>query len=398
MKDMSYLANKPIAILGAGAAGRGHAADCKLGGAKEVRLYALPNHSKSLGQIAADRRITLEGPQVNLYGFERSGTAELDLVSTNIKEAMAGAGNVVVAMTALGFDELFDLMIPCLEDGQVVHFPTGNFGSLLLRHKMKQAGCNKKVIIGEWSSQPYGIRIKSLAGVQLPVCQILYRAITLKGAALPHSDTDLFLESVKYIPSMDAVKHPVRGDTVLDICLTNVNPVLHCPGAILGASVMENYGRIFGDDKSRFSIYSHAFSPSVGEVQYAFYLEQKQIAQAIGFEIDTHDKSVFFTRTNVLGAEFLGPNKGIPLTDRYELLETTGPFNIHNRYVSEDIPVGCCVQSALGKAYGVATPVIESMITLASVMTGTDYHKNCWTLEKLGIAGMSKQELLKHVS
>ena len=397
MKDISYLANKPIAILGAGAAGRTHAADCKLGNAKEVRLYEMPEFAKALGSIAQDGRIALEGPQVNLYGFERSGTAVLDMVTTDMKQAVSGAGIIVVAMAALGFDKVFDQLIPCLEDGQFIHLPTGNFGSLLLRHKMKQAKCDKKVVIGEWSSQPYGTRIKSMAGVQLPICSILYRAITLKGAAMPHSDTDLFIESAKYIPSMDAVKDPVKGDTVLDICFTNVNPVLHCPGTILGASVMENYGRIFGDDKSRFSIYSHAFSPSVGEVQYAFFQEQKQIAKAIGFEIDDYDKSVFFTRTNVLGSEFLGPNKGIPLSDRYELLETTGPFTIHNRYITEDIPVGCCVQRALGAKFGVKTPVIDSMVTLASVMTGTDYNKECWTLEKLGIAGMNKDELLNYV-
>jgi opine dehydrogenase len=397
MKDISHLENKPIAVLGAGAAGRTHAADCKLGNAKEVRLYESPEFAKSLGSIANDGHITLEGPQVNLYGFERSGTAKIDLVTTDIKQAVSGAGIIIVAMAALGFDKLFDKLIPCLEDGQFIHFPTGNFGSLLLRHKMTQANNNKKVVIGEWSSQPYGTRIKTIAGVQLPICGILYRAITLKAAALPHSDTDLFIESAKYIPSMDAVRSRVKGDTVLDICFTNVNPVLHCPGTILGASVMENYGVLFGDDKYRFSIYSHAFSPSVSEVQYAFFLEQKAIANALGFEIDEYEKSVFFTRTNVLGSEFLGPDNKIPLSDRYELLETTGPFTIHNRYITEDIPVGCCVQRALGNKFGVKTPVIDSMVTLASVMTGNDFNKDGWTLEKLGIANMDKAELLSYV-
>jgi len=41
----------------------------------------------------------------------------------------------------------------------------------------------------------------------------------------------------------------------------------------------------------------------------------------------------------------------------------------------------------------VDVPVIESMITLASVMTGTDFRKTGVTLEDLGIARMDRRML-----
>src|SRR5690625_5526583 len=67
----------------------------------------------------------------------------------------------------------------------------------------------------------------------------------------------------------------VIGDTVLDIGFSNVNPVIHVPATILGVSTMENWGNIFGDyDKSGYSMYSHALSPSICEVQYQFYNEE----------------------------------------------------------------------------------------------------------------------------
>lgn len=397
MKDMSYLKGKPIVILGGGAAGRTHAVDCKLGGA-EVRMYENPEFAKGLGEILQNKTLKLEGPQWNANGFERSGIAVLDMVTTDMKEAMEGAGNVIVAMPALGFDLVIERMMPYLEDGMVVHFPTGNFGSLLLRHKMKEAGIKKDIIVGEWSSQPYGTRIKSMAGVNLPVVNVLYRAITLKAAALPHTDTDALIAAKEYIPSFDAVVKPVKGDTVLDICFTNVNPVLHCPGTILGVSTMENFGTVLNMDKYQYSIYSHAFCPSVSEVQYAFWKEEYSIAKAIGFEMEEYPKELFFSRSNVLGPEFLGPEcKGAPFEERYEPLETTGPFDIYNRYITEDIPVGCCLRSQLAKKFGVDCPVIDSMITLASVMVGKDFRNNCWTLEKLGIADLSKEELMAYV-
>lgn len=48
MKDMSYLANTPIAVLGGGAVGKTLAADCKLAG-QTVRLYS--RSPKSLANL-----------------------------------------------------------------------------------------------------------------------------------------------------------------------------------------------------------------------------------------------------------------------------------------------------------------------------------------------------------
>ena len=68
-KDLSYLKELPIAILGGGAVGKTAAADCKLAG-REVRLY-----SRSKQSIAGLEKtgVRLDGVQHNLYGFERSG-------------------------------------------------------------------------------------------------------------------------------------------------------------------------------------------------------------------------------------------------------------------------------------------------------------------------------------
>ena len=104
------------------------------------------------------------------------------------------------------------------------------------------------MIIGGWSSAPYGTRIQKEGGVSTPEQYLVYRAITLRGSALPTADSDEFLESTKYLGCFDSITEgdgPVKGNTVLDIGFSNVNPVIHVPGTILGASVMENFGRIY---------------------------------------------------------------------------------------------------------------------------------------------------------
>ncbi len=64
-----------------------------------------------------------------------------------------------------------------------------------------------------------------------------YRAITLRGATLPMTDADDFIEASKYLSCMDAVTYgdgAVKGDTVLDIGFSNINPVIHATGNSTG--------------------------------------------------------------------------------------------------------------------------------------------------------------------
>jgi len=156
---------------------------------------------------------------------------------------------------------------------------------------------------------------------------------------------------------------------------------------------MENFGRIFGEDKKKFSIYSHVYCPSVSEVQYSFYLEECKLAEAIGVGIQPYKRDDFFSRENVLGQEYMGPDYLIPFEDQDPIQYGTGPFTMENRYITEDIPVGCHVYRELSKAYGVEVPVIDSMINLACAMLKRDLTANAYTLENLGIGGMTKKQL-----
>lgn len=396
---MEYLKDKPIAVLGAGAVGKAIAGDCALGGAK-VRLCDLPPFSERSLRNVERAGIKFYGDQINLYGFEREGWAKMDKVTTDVAEAVKGCGIIVIATPTFGHVPFFEKLIPALEDGQVVHIFPDNFGSLILRRMMREAGCTKKVIVGGWSSSTYGSRVDIYGGVVMNRIRVYYRAITLRGAAMPACDTDRFLESANYLPSMDAVTTGdgvVAGDTALDTGFSNVNPVLHCPGAILGVGVMENFGRIFGEDKNKFSIYSHAYCPSISEVQYSFYLEECALAKAAGVGIQPYEKKHFFSRENVLGQEYMGLDYEIPFDSQDPIQYGTGPFNMENRYITEDIPVGCHVYSQLGKAFGVETPVIDSMIHLACAILKRDLTKNAYTLEKLGLADMDKEQMNQYL-
>ncbi|SKC42012.1 NAD/NADP-dependent octopine/nopaline dehydrogenase family protein [Maledivibacter halophilus] len=399
MRKMEYLKNKPIAVLGAGAVGKAQAADCALAGAK-VRICDLqPFAERTLFGIER-QGIKFYGQQLNLYGFERTGVAKFDKVTTDVAEAVKGAGIIIIATPSAGHRPFFEKLIPVLEDGQVIHIFPDNYGSLLLRKMMRQAGCNKDVIVGGWSSSPYGSRVDVKGGVVLPQIRVYYRAITLRGASLPSKDQEAFLESTKYMGSMDAITNGdgvVGGNTVFDTGFSNVNPILHCPGTLLGVGTMENYGVIFGENKYDFSIYTHAYCPSISQVQYTLYKEECELAKAMGVGIQHFDKKQFFSRENILGCEYMGKDYEIPFEEIDEIQIGTGPHNISHRYITEDIPVGCHVYHEIGKKFGVKTPIIDSMINIASAILEKDFYKEGYTLDYLGVGHMNKEQLLDYL-
>ena len=341
-------------------------------------------------------------PRINKYGFDRLGNAKFDLITDDMAEAVNGAKLILVCIPSVAHEVFFEQLAPLLTDGQIVHIIPDNYGSLRLRKKLREIGSSAKVIIGGWSSAPYGTRIVTEGGVPTPEQYLVYRAITLRGSALPTVDTDDFLESIKYLGCFDSITQgdgPQKGNTVLDIGFSNVNPVIHVPGTVLGASVMENFGRIYGGhDRFQYSIYSHAFCPSLSEVQVAFYDEETALADAIGVDLARYPKEDFFSRASILGPEYMGEGCIVPFEEQWETGFTTGPFSIQNRYVTEDVPVGCHVYHELGKKFGVPTPVIDAMITIASVMVGKNFYESGVKLEELGIGNLDKQQLLEYLN
>jgi opine dehydrogenase len=214
------------------------------------------------------------------------------------------------------------------------------------------------------------------------------------------TDNEAFLASTRAIGAFDGINRGdgvVAGETVMDTGFSNVNPVLHCPGVILGVGVMENWGVVYGEERSEFSIYSHAYCPSISRVQYAFYREQCRLAEAMGVGIQPYEKKHFFSRENVLGLEYMGEDYKIPFEEHDTIQYGTGPFTIHNRYITEDIPVGCHVYHELGKRFGVRTPVIDSMIHLASTMAGQDFFETGYTLDTIDIGHMDPDQMLRYL-
>jgi len=379
---------KPVAVLGGGACAQAFAAEFTLAGYK-VRLYELPELAQgTLGEVLRTHEIELGGAQANFKWFRRAGVAKVDVVTTEISEALRGAGLVIVAIPAKGHKPFFEKMIPCLEDGQVISIFPDNFGSLMLRNMMGEKGCNVDVIIGGWSSMPYGVRV-----VEPGKLDCIIRIRELLGDALPGKDGNRFFETLKGIPAFDGTVELKKGDTIIGVGLSNPNPAVHVPGSILNVGAMEvsEMEGTLGIPKGKYSMYKHGMSPAVARVQLAFYQEERKIANAMGIEMIEFRDDQFFWKGGIMGVEYWVPFADVIIPP------IVGPNSVEHRYFTEDIPVGTVIRYHLAKKFGVDVPTIESMIQLGSVICKRDFLKEGITLKELGIEDLTKEQIIRYV-
>lgn len=387
---MSLVFEKPIAILGGGATAQTFAADLTLAGCK-VRLYELPELAPiTLGEVLETHQIELLGEQLNFKWFRRTGIAKIDLITTNISEAIKGAGLIIVSLPAIGHKVFFDKMIPHLEDGQVISIFTDNYGSLVLREMMRQKGCDVKVTIGGWSSMPYGTRLIKPGKVNLHLG--IYR---LMYDALPSKDRDKFYNAIKDLPAFDRVSRIEPGDTVVGVSFSNPNPVVHVPGSVLNVGAMEvsQIEGILNIPKDKYSMYKHGMSPAVARVQLAFYREIREIANAMGIKIVEYKEENFFRKGSVMiEEEYLSPFYEVK-----DVIAIEGPLSVEHRYFTEDIGVGAVAYYNFAKKFGVKVPIIEAFIRIGSVICQKDFFKEGISLRDMGLEDLTKEQILKYL-
>lgn len=76
----------------------------------------------------------------------------------------------------------------------------------------------------------------------------------------------------------------------------------------------------------------------------------------------------------------------------------SAPRTLHHRYITEDVPFSLVPIVELGKRFGVNVQTIETMIQLACVVHGTDYHHRGRTLERMGLTGLRIYEITNLVN
>ena len=73
------------------------------------------------------------------------------------------------------------------------------------------------------------------------------------------------------------------------------------------------------------------------------------------------------------------------------------PKTLNHRYIFEDVPMSLVPMASLGQQYGVSVRGMDAIMRLACIVHNTDYWRKGRTVDKLGIQGLSVDELTRYV-
>jgi len=352
---------KTICVIGAGNGGSALAGDMALAGHR-CRLYEFPEYADNIAPIQ-------ESGGIRVTGIARTGFARLEAATTDLAQAVDGADLVMVATVALAHERVARELAPLLAAGQAVILWPGSGGTLAFRKVWDELGFEERVYLAEAVTFPYCCRRLEGPGT-VNIHRVDGPQMLL--AALPATDTGAVLEALVGTYA-DVVKPAV---SVLEPAMYNVNIIVHPVGALL------NMGRI-EYAQGEFYMYREGITPSVTKVIHAMDRERSGLFAALGYQPYTYDQ-VFHDCFHMTVEEFA-------------LTSSKGPFSMQDRYVIEDIPMGATLTASLARKAGVPMPTYEAMIHLASIVNDVDYYSAGRSLENLGLAHLSLEQIQDYV-
>jgi opine dehydrogenase len=177
---------------------------------------------------------------------------------------------------------------------------------------------------------------------------------------------------------------PLRN--VLEAGFSNANMVVHPATAVLNMGVAESR-------QGGFYFYKEGMSESVSKVQQK--IDEERLAIAKG--LDLHLCPFVETIKTFYGLDVKTIREFALTSPVHSSFGYDAPKNPQDRYISEDCPYLLVPVYEFGKQLGISAFTMESIIRIASVYNQTDYFREGRTLEKLGLFGMNKEQILNYV-
>ncbi|KAL4919452.1 NAD/NADP octopine/nopaline dehydrogenase [Aspergillus aurantiobrunneus] len=369
MASEIFDATSSVTVIGAGPCGCAFAADLASRG-KSVLLYGHPDHRGALPMIEKnDGWLSANGDDVS-GKFQIKTTSDLYLAtrhSSFLVSTVPSYGQDTILRTLSQFDLRNHTLI----------INVGNFSYLAARQKVN---CHA---IMETDISPYAVRITGdtvfVKGVK--------KALTIWAEppttqANRHSQqAELTLR--RQVESIFS-QRLVWCQNLLQVGLNNINPVVHCPAALMNAGWIES-------TKGDFYFYAQGMSPSVAKVTEKIDQERLAIGRAYGFS-DLVDITTYMNRNYQHDREFADYHDfavGSVIHNKTK----SSPTSLKHRYLLEDILFCMVPWYELGTKAGLALPTMGALIEMASVVSGFDYFEHGRTLKSAGLAEASKEQI-----
>jgi opine dehydrogenase len=350
-----------VAVLGGGPGAYATAADLTLAGHR-VRLWR--RREADLEPVRRARGITIvvDG---------RRETAVPDRLTADLAGAVAGAEVVVAPLPATAQADLAGRLATALDDGQIVLFAPGTFGSYAVARDIARASGRLPFAFAETGISPYLAHRTGPAEVAVRA-----RAVTLPAGVFPAAATAQTLDRLR---ALFANLRPCRD--ALDAALTNPGPVMHPPIVLLHA----------GDiDAGRFSAHPDRTAPSVRRLVEAVDGERLAIRTGLGcppphYPLAPRDGGVPAAEGWFYAG---GPRVGLMAGGAAGDVVTFG-----HRCVTEDTALGLPLFESAGRLAGAETPAIGGLLSVFQALLGFDLRATGRGLDRLGLGDLVQREI-----
>lgn len=347
-------------VLGAGHGGLAMAGHLGLMGF-EVRIF-----NRNAARLEA---IRLRGG-IEMVGDEVDGFGRVALATDDIAAALDGADVIMVVIPATGHEEVAQLCAPHLKQNQIVVLNPGRtLGAVAFYQALARAGGCADGIIAETQTFLYASRVIGPGQARIFGIKNSVPLATLRAHRIPRCLAVIQQAFPQFVP----------GDNVFKTSFNNIGAVFH------PAIMLLNTGWV--EDPADFEFYLQGASPSTTKVLEKVDEERVAVAGALGWHAVTAREWLYLAYSAVGKTlrEAMRANpgyKGIVAPKRMEM-----------RYLTEDVPCSLVPMSSLGRKFGVPTPMIDALITMASAMHEVDYFRTGRTVEKLGLSDLNLKQL-----
>jgi opine dehydrogenase len=343
-----------IVVLGGGNGALAFAAYLSLRG-ERVCLWEFPEFRGGIEWIYRNHRIQAKG--------EIEGEAEIECCE-DLGGALEGAKLLMAVVPAFVHRRLAEEIAPVLkEDPILVLNPGRTGGALEVASILGRRG--KSIPVAETQTLLFACRRKGDRAIHFNGVKD-----SLRVGVFPAKHSGQVMARLKEIlPQF----RPVPD--VLTTSLGNMGAVLHPASAILNAGLIQS-GKAY-------DYYRETMSRAVTGVIEKVDHERMAIARAAGAE-------VFSVQ------QWLRESYALEEASLYEMLQgnkayqgISGPTNIRTRYIIEDIPMGLVPMEAFGVFYGISTPTISALVSLANSLVGEDFRVSGRNFGHLGLTGFT---------
>ncbi len=360
---------KTVAILGGGNGGYAAAADLTLKGFNVLLFSRWPEEFNPLRE------------QGGIYLIDSAGEQFVPIyrVCHGIEEALQEAEVILVTVPAIAHDYYARACVPHLKNGQIIVLNPGSTGgSLAFKKILKEEKTGLDLPVCETNTLTYICRLVGPAKIRIT------SRTKVHFASLPGKKTkECFQIFQRLFPDTTARKN------VLETSLTNINAVLHPPGMILNAGWIEH-------TKGDFSYYCEGSTPSVARVMEEVDKERMALCRKLDCPTDRF-LDYFYRAGSTSERAYRSGSLYQALQESEPNRFIRAPENLSYRFLTEDVPFGIVPMASLGERLGVPTPTINALIDLASLICERNFRQTGWSVEKMGIKGMSLESLLNYV-